>query len=590
MKRSAGCLRTAAAILAFALLWIAGPARGQEGQTQAQPNAHASAGPKAVPAYRKANTIAVIPIEGEIDTVTVWSLERRLESAREMGADAVIIELNTFGGDVVATMNLCEMLRQSPVPLTVAWVRPKAYSAGTYMALACKEIVMGPQSVLGNAAPILPMQNMAPTERAKMESPLLAEVVDSARRRGYDENLVQAFVRSEVEVWLVQNKENGERIFVDRSEYELLFGDAPPETISGRTDLAQPGQVRSFWIGEFGERINTRERGMTEEERKGEVEAQQTLEPSRAPITASDKGKYVLVKPVDGKNTLLTLYTEEAIDYGIAKAQIGNDEELREYFGATKIVRINATWSEGMVRFLTSIPVRGLLLVLCIVGFIWEMAAPGTVVPGAVGVVALVLLLGAPFLTGLAGWWDIVFVVLGIGLLGVEMFVLPGFGLAGIAGFFMLTIGFVGTFVAPDPGGGILPTNPEAVRSMLTGVYTLLVGGGIAGACAFMIVRHFGTIPGLSRLVHTGRLGEQTGRADAAAVSVLGAMEMERGEVRLKVGAIGRALTPLRPVGKAEFEGQIHEVSAGRGAIESNRMVRVTSVSPLRIVVEEEGT
>src|SRR5690606_32749569 len=45
-------------------------------------------------------------------------------------------------------------------------------------------------------------------------------------------------------------------------------------------------------------------------------------------------------------------------------------------------------------------------------------------------------------LAGLTGWEDIALVVLGLVLIGVELFVFPGFGVAGIAGLAALAGGF----------------------------------------------------------------------------------------------------------------------------------------------------
>lgn len=568
------------AVLALLCIWPdPQPAVGQSADGTAQ-------GLIPVPAYRKANTIGLIRIEGDIDGVTVRSVERRLKAAKDLGAEAVVLELNTFGGDAVATMNLCEIIAQSPVSLTVAWVNPKAFSAGTFMALACREIVMAPRATMGDAAPIMPLTNMAPTERAKFESPLLAEVVDSARRRGYDENLVQAFVTREIEVWLVENRSTGERIFVDRHDFEIIFGTDPPETISGRTELNTPKRVRSFWLGEFGKKIETAGDSITEEERRAAVASQQIIDPPRPPLSEADRGKYVLVRPIDGDNTLLTVKTEEAMEYGLAKAQIADLTEMQAYFGASRVIVMDDSWSESLVRLLTSLPIRGLLLVLCLVGLIWEMAVPGSVLPGLVGFVSLVLLLGAPFMAGLAGWWDILFVLLGIALLAAEIFLLPGFGIAGLAGFVFIAIGFIGTFVAPDPGGGFLPRSPDSIRAAVNGAMTLGLAGVVAGFGCYLVVRHFGTIPGLNRLVLTTQTGDLSDRADAASISSVESMAMQTGTPPLGVGDQGLTLTQLRPVGKADFGGQILEVSAGHGAIGAGTRVRVTSVSALKIVVE----
>jgi hypothetical protein len=58
-------------------------------------------------------------------------------------------------------------------------------------------------------------------------------VVDSARRNGYDETVVRAFVSAPDEVWMLERAGGGERIFVGRPEYREAFGADPPVTRGG---------------------------------------------------------------------------------------------------------------------------------------------------------------------------------------------------------------------------------------------------------------------------------------------------------------------------------------------------------------------
>jgi hypothetical protein len=62
--------------------------------------------PAAAPAYRQANQVAVLPIEGEIDAITLSSLERRVRKALDEGADAIVFDINTPGGDMLATLDI----------------------------------------------------------------------------------------------------------------------------------------------------------------------------------------------------------------------------------------------------------------------------------------------------------------------------------------------------------------------------------------------------------------------------------------------------------------------------------------------------
>ena len=109
------------------------------------------------PTERKATRVAVLPITGAIDDVTLWSVERRLAASRQAGFDAVVFEIDTPGGEVGAMLDICLRIKSDAPANTVAWIRPKAYSAGTFIALTCRELVVAPGSVFGDAAPIAAM-------------------------------------------------------------------------------------------------------------------------------------------------------------------------------------------------------------------------------------------------------------------------------------------------------------------------------------------------------------------------------------------------------------------------------------------------
>ena len=72
-------------------------------------------------------------------------------------------------------------------------------------------------------------------------------------------------------------------------------------------------------------------------------------------------------------------------------------------------------------------------------------------IAGGVAAAALLLLVGAPALIGLAEWWEILLVLAGIVLIGVEVFVLPGTGFAGITGAICVLVGLVASFTGTDP-------------------------------------------------------------------------------------------------------------------------------------------
>ena len=64
-----------------------------------------------VPSYRQATDISIITIEGVVDTVTAQSFTRRLQESGD--ADAVVIELNTPGGDLMSTLQICYEIKNN---------------------------------------------------------------------------------------------------------------------------------------------------------------------------------------------------------------------------------------------------------------------------------------------------------------------------------------------------------------------------------------------------------------------------------------------------------------------------------------------
>ena len=97
--------------------------------------------------------IAIVPITDMIHDVTNKSMRERIERAIEEGATLIVLEIDTFGGMVTSALEICEYLKNMNVP-TVAWIRPKAISAGAMISVACDEIVVSRSSRFGDCAPI----------------------------------------------------------------------------------------------------------------------------------------------------------------------------------------------------------------------------------------------------------------------------------------------------------------------------------------------------------------------------------------------------------------------------------------------------
>lgn len=546
-----------------------------------------SAPPKAPPGHRQADNVAVLTVHGEIDGVTLRSLERRVAAARKEGFEAIVIDLDTPGGRVDSARDIAHLLKHDAGVNTVAWVNPNAFSAGTLIALACREIVVHPDATWGAAAPIRLDQlgqliALPAAERAKIEAPMRVDLVDAARRLHHDERLVQAFVSVGLEVWMLENTKTGERVFVDRPEYKRVFGDDPPDEIAPVTPppSGQPLPPPLPFFHALPDELNQFS-GLSDEEReqkmKEQIESAQVLPESRDPLTAADRKDWRLVGQVVANDELLVLKAGESIDYGLAQATIRNDQELAAYFGTdlAHIRRFNESWSEKLVRALVSFWARAVLIVIFVLALLIELAVPGMGLFGATAAAALLLLIGAPYLAGMAQWWEILLIFVGMGLIAVEIFVIPGFGVAGIAGVLCLLLGVVGTFVSGDV------SSAEGQSELLSGIGTIVIGLFAAGVGLWLLSKHAYDIPLFRRFI---LIATTEAASNVPGPGLLGAMAASGRQI--VDGDIGIAETDLRPAGRAVFDGRLVDVVTPGEYIPAGMKVRVLSVGAFRIEVE----
>lgn len=585
----------------------------------ASPAAAPPLSPVAVPASRAAQRLAVLTIEGPIDSVTASSVKRRLQAAIDGGADGIVFDLNTPGGEVGAVLDICTMIKQSSVHNTIAWINPTAYSGGAIIALACREIVLAPAATMGDAAPVAgdPInfaRGLQATERQKILAPLLAEIVDSARLRGYDEKLVQGFVSLGVELWRIRDKRSGSEYFVDEGEYRALFGASPargtPHIASGSVSSnSAPGipdaaltpdedgfdaapadapnrSARSIPAGEDDAlAFRPASPSLT---RDAMPDPLSMKTPTTRPSFTSDlRDSFEVIEYATDGRTLLTLKEGDLRRFGFAEPAltIANDQELKQHTGAQHLVRLSQSWSETLVSFMTQgmsgLIVRGLLIIIFLLSMFIEMSMPGVGLPGAIALVALAALVVPPMLIGASTWWALATILGGVFLIMLELFVLPGLGIPGVLGLVMLFAGLVGTFAGAGqlfPGSGIDGGSPLAWAASV-----VMLAGFAAGVGIFFFVRYTDKFPVAGRLV----LADRAFIPDERDPTMLEAMAPSPGAALLvPVGAVGSAISPLRPSGSAEFGDKLVDVVSAFGFIETGTPVRVTSVTEYRVVVE----
>lgn len=100
--------------------------------------------------------IVLLEYDGIISQTTASYFERGIATAVSDHATAVLINLDTPGGDLGATINIVQLFRNATVPIIV-YITPEggqAASAGSVITAAAHVAAMSPGTVIGAASPI----------------------------------------------------------------------------------------------------------------------------------------------------------------------------------------------------------------------------------------------------------------------------------------------------------------------------------------------------------------------------------------------------------------------------------------------------
>jgi len=453
--------------------------------------------------------VHVIAVSGNVDPGLAAFIKRALNSVQDPDA-LFVLELDTFGGRVDAALEIVDTLLNVPGGKTVAFVTNKAISAGALIALACDELVMKRHTTIGDCAPISYSSEGPKMMGEKFQSPLRAKFRMLAKRNGFPEVLAEAMVTEGIAVYQVEK--NGRTIFMSARQYD---------------DLSD-----------------------------------------------SEKEKITSKKTVVAKGELLTMDATEALALGFSKRTVAGLDELLAAMGHEhpEIVRLEETWSEAFVRFITSI--ASVLMMIGLAGLYLEIKSPGFGLPGIIGIVCLAMVFFGQYLVGLANYAELLLVVTGILLLAVESFVLPGFGLAGVAGILCVAVGMIlalQDFVIPDPA---FPWQ----AALLTRNIAQVLGAALVAFLVSMLFLRY-VFPRLGTVMRGPYLAAALADAHADSMEAAGA----------RIGDSGVALTFLRPAGKAEIAGERFDVISQGEFIEKGTAVTIIAIEGNRIIVAKKG-
>ena len=123
-----------------------------------------------------------INLKKEINSTTWLYIQRGFAEAEEKNADAVLIHMNTYGGEVLYADSIRTRLLNSKMPLYV-FVGNNAASAGALIAIACDKIFMRPGASIGAATVVNQTGEQMPD---KYQSYMRATMRATAEAHGAD--------------------------------------------------------------------------------------------------------------------------------------------------------------------------------------------------------------------------------------------------------------------------------------------------------------------------------------------------------------------------------------------------------------------
>jgi membrane-bound serine protease (ClpP class) len=479
------------------------------------------------PLMGRSPVACVIELRGAVTDGLAETVKRQVGRAiGQQKANLLILKLECGGGDTLVARDLAAWLRdrkddrgENPI-MTVAYIPVSAPDTAVFLALGCSEIVMQKDARFGDfSAVITEKRNGAvvsvdPSQyKARRDS-----LEELARQQGYPPLVVRGMMDPELEIYHVLDKKTEEQAFVTGEE---LTAD------------------RAKWVNEQ------------------------------------------LVKAGGPNGKALVLTADEARQWGIARHKVDGlgEEGLKDTYAlygvnSSQVQTASYDWLDELAEFLRRPVTRIFLVMIGVVCLMLELKMPGVGIPGVIAAVCFILFFWSHSQSAGLDLLGVLLFILGLVLIGLEIFVFPGTGVAGLSGTLLVVFSLALVALEKRP-----QTSEEwmSLLSMMAQFGLALVG---AVLLAVLLVSYLPHIPYLNRLILKPKTDPDLSGDDSPSEAV-------RPETAALLGAIGVAATPLRPAGKVKFGDEYIDVVAEGAYVDTGTRVQVVEIEGNRIVVKE---
>lgn len=280
----------------------------------------------------------------------------------------------------------------------------------------------------------------------------------------------------------------------------------------------------------------------------------------------------IVIDSIKQAGKVITFTTSEAIKYGYCEAQVETIEEIlnRNKINDYQLHRFQLSTTEKIVAIFLNPFISGILILVILGGIYFELQTPGVGFPLFAAITALVLYLVPYYLSGLAEYWEIIALFIGILLLLAEVFIIPGFGVAGIAGITLVVVSMVLIMLNNDF------FNFEFVPMGDIVMATFVTVGGISGGMLLLIF-------GGARLTDTKafkRMSLTESQESSQGFSV-------NSNTLSMMGKQGVASTILRPSGKVLIEDQVYDAFTRGEFVEKGEPIEVIGTEGVTLRVKK---
>ncbi|MDR1625759.1 MAG: nodulation protein NfeD [Spirochaetia bacterium] len=439
----------------------------------------------------------VVPIHGDIEPSMTTHVRRQAGKALGDGAAFLIFDIDTFGGRVDSALQISSFIGSLEGVKTVAYIRQSPQGMGVSWSAGAL-IAMSCSAIY-----------MAPGTSIGAAAPVVQgqEGVQSAGEKNI------SAVRAQMAA-LAEKNGHPVPLALAMVDYDVAL-----------VEIEEEGRISAVFVEE-AERL--------ERERPGRVR--------RGPVVSAE-----------GK--LLSLTAGEALRYGLSSGTEGAYSSLLKTLNAAPELRsLEPSSADAVVAFLASGGLQGILILVGLGALFLEISTPGFGIPGSVAILCFVAIFGTNAMLGTVDSSEILLFLLGIGLLVLEIFVIPGFGVAGVSG-----IVLVGAALVLSMQDFVIPDVPWEWDVLYGNILTVGAGlcAGIAGIVALALfaprLRLFDRLT-LKTAIRGTSGGPLPGDGDVPAGGGEGFVPpgLE--------GQCGKAVTVLRPSGRAEFGGVEYSV------------------------------